>query len=331
MAFLSIGTDIFLSGGSQLTFRIFSSQKRLEETMNSAALFQSMLYRRYRSGKSIETAIWFKRLAAVLIFLTCYIVAMGNHPVYAESDDALFIDEKGNVGVGTNQPQERLDVKGNVRAEKYTGDGSSIEVRVPEINPYGNQSSQSLKDWIADIISNMIPVGTIMAYGGDLKNNAVKKDLERRGWLVCNGETVSCEEYRELFEVTNNYYTEGQNTAVSKVCQGNFHLPDIRGRFLRGVNYDAADNNGAPRDPGCRQQNNCDKVGLIQEDTFKQHSHKYRTNIWFWKEGKSGGHYVRGDHTTNSLHEDRTADEGNAETRPKNIHVNWIIKAKYRN
>jgi hypothetical protein len=61
-----------------------------------------------------------------------------------------------------------------------------------------------------------------------------------------------------------------------------------------------------------------------------KHSHGYRTNTWFWKEGKTGGRYIRGDHTTNSLHHDRTDIEGNSEeTRPKNLHVNWIIRAKY--
>ena len=87
--------------------------------MNSAALSQSMLYRRYRPGKSIETRIWFKRLAAVLIFLTCYIVAMGNHPAYAESDDALFIDQNGNVGIGTHEPEAKLDVTVTLSASEW--------------------------------------------------------------------------------------------------------------------------------------------------------------------------------------------------------------------
>lgn len=69
--------------------------------MKSAELIQSELYRRYRSVKSIENGRLFRRLAAVLVCLTCCIIAMGSQPAYAESDDALFIDEKGNVGIGT--------------------------------------------------------------------------------------------------------------------------------------------------------------------------------------------------------------------------------------
>lgn len=248
---------------------------------------------------------------------------------HSQEQDAMYIDPDGNIGIGTQQPQEKLDVRGNVRAKKYSGDGSSIAV--PGIAAYANQPSPSLKELITDIISNMIPIGTIVAYGGDVNNSRIKKDLEKRGWLVCNGESVPCDEYRELFEVIGNYYAGGQETAAETVCRGKFQLPDIRGRFVRGVNYGAADENGAPRDSDCREKNNCDKVGVVQEDAFSRHSHGYRTNTWFWKEGKTGGHYIRGDHTTNYLHHDRTDEAGNAgETRPKNIHVNWIIKAKYK-
>jgi len=267
--------------------------------------------------------------SSVILFMSLAVFFGFNIDVCGQEQDAMYIDPSGNIGIGTNQPQERLDVKGNVRAEKYTGDGSSIEV--PGIDPYGNQASPSLKELITDIISNMIPIGTIMAYGGDVNNNSIKKDLERQGWLVCNGETVQCVEYRELFDVINNLYTDGQDTAAGKVCQEKFQLPDIRGRFLRGVNYGATDKNGDPRDPDCMEQKNCDIVGLIQEDAFRNHSHGYSTNTWFWNEGKTGGRYIRGDHTTNSLHHDRTDSEGTSkETRPKNIHVNWIIKAKYK-
>jgi hypothetical protein len=156
MAFLSIGTDIFLSGGSQLTFRILCFQKRWEQNMNSAALSQSMLYRRYRSGKSIETRIWFKRLAAVLIFLTCYIVPIGNHPAYAESDDALFIDQNGNVGIGTHEPKAKLDVTGNI------------------------------------IGVGMVPPGGIVMFSGDIDKSfdaegTGLKNTPYAGWQLCNG------------------------------------------------------------------------------------------------------------------------------------------------
>jgi hypothetical protein len=125
--------------------------------MKSAELIQSKLYWRYRSGKSIEIGILFKRLAAFLIFLTCYIVPMGNHPVYGESDDALFIDEKGNVGIGNHEPQAKLDVTGNI------------------------------------IGVGMVPPGGIVMFHGDIDKSfdaegTGRKNTPYEGWQLCNGE-----------------------------------------------------------------------------------------------------------------------------------------------
>jgi len=124
--------------------------------MKSAALSQSMLYRRYRSGNSIETGILFKRLAAVLIYLTCYIVAMGNHPAYAESDDALFIDQNGNIGIGRQTPRAKLDVNGAI---------------------FG---------------IGMIPPGGIVMFSGDIDKSfdaegTGRKNTPYEGWQLCNG------------------------------------------------------------------------------------------------------------------------------------------------
>jgi len=296
--------------------------------MEPAGLFSPGLFRRYQYDLCPAIGIWLKSFAAALTFMACSFVLTESHLVYAADGDALFIDQNGNVGIGTGQPREKLDVNGSMRAEKYAGDGSSIGVS--GITMYGNQSSPSLKELITDIISNMLPIGTIMAYGGDVGSERIKKDLEQRGWLVCNGESVSCAEYRELFDVLRNLYSGRPDAAAGNVCLDKFQLPDIRGRFLRGVNYDASDEKDKPRDPDCRENNNCDKVGIVQQDALMKHSHSYRTNTWFWNEGKTGGSYIRGDHTTNYLHHDRTDNEGNSEeTRPKNLHVNWIIRAKY--
>jgi hypothetical protein len=296
--------------------------------MEPAGLFLPGLFRRYQSDPCPAIGTWLKSFAAVLTFMACSFVLAESYLVYAADGDALFIDSNGNVGIGTDQPREKLDVNGSMRAEKYTGDGSSMGVS--GIGMYGNPSSPSLRELITDIISNMLPIGTIMAYGGDVGSESIRKDLEQRGWLVCNGESVSCEDYRELFDVIHNYYSGPPDAAAGNVCREKFQLPDIRGRFLRGVNYDATDEKDTPRDPDCREKNNCDKVGIVQQDALMKHSHGYRTNTWFWKEGKTGGRYIRGDHTTNSLHHDRTDIEGNSEeTRPKNLHVNWIIRAKY--
>jgi hypothetical protein len=59
-------------------------------------------------------------------------------------------------------------------------------------------------------------VGTISAYGGNTAPT---------GWLLCDGTAVSQTTYADLFAVI------GCNFGCSG---GNFNLPDLRGRFLRG-------------------------------------------------------------------------------------------------
>jgi len=80
--------------------------------MKAAELLQSELDRRCQSAISSAIGMVFKSLAAVMIFLSGFFFLTGNCLVYAESDDALFIDQQGNVGIGRQAPQAKLDVNG---------------------------------------------------------------------------------------------------------------------------------------------------------------------------------------------------------------------------
>jgi microcystin-dependent protein len=150
--------------------------------------------RRYYFANALSTGTLFKCLITVLILLTFFVVGAGNQPVDTESADALFIDERGNVGIGTNQPTSKLDVKGTVNASRFTG--------VP-------------------------PIGTIMAYGGDVSKDEIKRELESQGWLACDGKPVKYDEYRELFRVIGRAF--GAPDSLS------FNLPDLRGRVAVGA------------------------------------------------------------------------------------------------
>jgi hypothetical protein len=69
-----------------------------------------------------------KRLASGLTLLTACIV-LNASLLYGEgSDDALFIDKQGNVGIGTSQPATKLDVEGTVNAKEFKGDGTYLTV-----------------------------------------------------------------------------------------------------------------------------------------------------------------------------------------------------------
>ena len=72
-----------------------------------------------------------------------------------------------------------------------------------------------------------LPAGTILAFGGSAAPS---------GWLLCNGATVSRSLYAGLFAAISGAWGTGDGSTT-------FHLPDLRGRFLRGVD------GGSGRDP----------------------------------------------------------------------------------
>jgi hypothetical protein len=64
---------------------------------------RNALVRRWLSG----------RLAVGLIPLALILVLISNVPHAQGSGDALFIDQDGNVGIGTSRPAAKLDDRGD--------------------------------------------------------------------------------------------------------------------------------------------------------------------------------------------------------------------------
>ena len=165
-----------------------------------------------------------------------------------------------------------------------------------------NTNFQTLKTAIASI--ETIPPGTIVAFGGTTAPT---------GWLLCDGTQISQTTYSNL------YAAIGCNFGCSG---GNFHLPDLRGRFLRGRD------GGSGRDPdsGARTAmntggNSADNVGSVQGDDFKSHTHDvyvhdWNSNLLLGRSGNSGAI------TQTYL----TGATGGNETRPVNAYVNFIVK-----
>jgi microcystin-dependent protein len=178
----------------------------------------------------------------------------------------------------------------------------------------------------ASLTPGVLPVGTILAFGGPASSVP-----EAGGWLLCDGRELAATQYPDLQAVLGSAWGEGRSG-------GTFRIPDLRGRFLRGVNYDAT---GDHRDPDRDQRgtsgpggNSGNEVGSLQEDTAGPHQHPLSGAADAIGQG-AGAEWVR-------FHANKVPDEsaavlsntwsiqppGPAETRPRNVYVNWIIRAR---
>ena len=160
------------------------------------------------------------------------------------------------------------------------------------------------------------PIGSVVHYPTD----AVPED-----YLECNGQTVLRDAYPELFGVIGVTYGPGDSVST-------FRLPDYRGQFLRGWNH------GSSVDTDCDARTNRgdgttgDAVGTRQDDEFGSHSHNFKqsasVNEQFWPVESDRipmGVTARiGSRTASGV----IYNSGGSETRPKNIAVMYIIRAK---
>ncbi|TRU81408.1 MAG: tail fiber protein [Microcystis novacekii Mn_MB_F_20050700_S1] len=162
-----------------------------------------------------------------------------------------------------------------------------------------------------------VPIGTILPYGGDVYASSVRVSLANQGWLVCDGEQYDVTDYPDLSQVIGFFF--GGN------LRNQFNVPDLRGMFLRGVD------GGAGKDPDAKSRvalvnggNTGDNVGSYQQDEFKTHNHK----IMLWPRSFRGADGDDKPYDNQGSVDGSTSDSGGNETRPKNIYVNYIIKAK---
>ena len=136
-----------------------------------------------------------------------------------------------------------------------------------------------------------IPTGTIVAYFGD---------KAPKGWMICDGSTVPSD------------FDDLRKVAGEKV-------PDLRGMFLRGANSGRNDGKGdAELDR---------KIGSFQDDVIRKHSHTISLqgasgNNAFINRQPAWGY----DDWHGAATQATTTEQGGAETRPKNVAVNFIIK-----
>jgi len=188
-----------------------------------------------------------------------------------------------------------------------------------------------------------VPTGTILPFGGT---------VAPAGYLLCDGTEVQRSQYSALFAAVGEAFGSATNFT--------FTLPDMRGRFMRGV--DGAATNDPDRNsrvaiaPGGNVGNN---VGSLQGDgrrgfsgTFSgttgssgnhQHDILTRQDDWDEDDGVTANLPGWADDARSSVPRTNENDtefagahthpfsvavtfSGENDTRPKNVYVNYIIK-----
>lgn len=231
--------------------------------------------------------------------------AVGNSEI---ASDAVGTSELVNGSV------LNVDLANNAVTSGKIADGNvtsaDIQNNTVTSTDIANGSIQ-LEDLTSALAQQLVPVGTILAFGGETPPS---------GWWICDGRAVSRSTYPALYNAIGHSW--GGNTS-------SFRLPELRGMFLRGWNSgrtdDWKDPSIADREASATGGNTGNHVGSRQRDAFESHNHSfYDTFNRSELSDNADDRTVGSDSNTSTL--DYTHHTGSAETRPMNAYVNYIIK-----
>jgi microcystin-dependent protein len=191
------------------------------------------------------------------------------------------------------------------------GEKTEIQSQVSALQTTAAEQADQLAE-VQTKVSQALPPGSILDFGGA---------TAPAGYLLCNGEAVSRSEYPDLYAAIGTSFGGGDGSTT-------FNVPDLRGRFTRGVDAAAghdpdADSRGESNPGG----NAGDAVGSLQGDGFRSHTHRQSvgalpgTGIFANDNAQPG--YFDGQKPGNGV---TTQPTGGRETRPVNVAVNRIIK-----
>jgi hypothetical protein len=158
------------------------------------------------------------------------------------------------------------------------------------------------------------PTGCVLPYAGT---------TAPEGWLLCDGSAVSRTDYAGLFAVLGSTHGQGDGSTT-------FHIPDLRGRFVRGVDGAAnRDPDKATRTAANTGGNTGNNVGSVQDDAVESHGHTSSIGyVGTFGSASSGsrGSYAGTSSGARDLTSTNSSGKVSTESRGKNVNLNHIIK-----
>ena len=178
---------------------------------------------------------------------------------------------------------------------------------------FANAQAKSLANRTYYNSLRAIPVGSVIPYVGETAPT---------GWVLCNGAALDRTAYANLFAVCSTNFGTTSGT--------NFHVPDMRGAFMRG--WDSIGGVAAGVDPDAASRTASgnggatgNNIGTEQADAFEAHTH----DVPYSDGNVAVSTNVIAEQSNNTEPSLKTTSSagGSTETRPINIAMNYIIKA----
>lgn len=170
---------------------------------------------------------------------------------FSISDDNDKLINRPDIRYALTEYQITDDVKTEV------GTASNFEL-IKNLFKMDNRAFLEILSELKKLKDEVCPIGSIQCFAF---NNVPE------GWLICDGQMVSADEYPLLYEAIGNTFGE--------LSDGMFRVPDLRGRFIRG--WDQSGFIDKDR-----------KFGSPQSDSVSEHSH----NVESCSENGRHYHYI---------------------------------------
>lgn len=270
-----------------------------------------------------------------------------NLPAAFLNFEITVVDSAGSASVNniTMVPQGGAAIQGTVGNYVINYDHAANTFDSDGTNWFITEGARSITRRSA------VPAGTVIAYAGSGTPS---------GWLACDGSAISQTTYAQLFTNIASTWNTSANpltgSAYSAPSAGTFRVPDLRGAFLRGAG--GPNSAGVTTTLGAFQADTTAKNGLTATSgtesanhthTDSGHNHTLSSTVALGYAnagaiGGSGTNYVivgagipitfsnvasnanLGTQSANHTHT-ITVGTGDAETRPDNQGIRWLIKA----